>query len=417
MSIGYACLAIAVPGSEMKSCILKNVNQDLLLSLISHNLDALEKLVDYNVLQDISLFRISSDLIPFGSSLAAELPWQRLYSEKFSTIGLKISRAGMRVSMHPGQYTVLNSPDHSVAARAAQDLDYHAKVLDGLGLGTEHKIVLHLGGAYKDKKQALYRFILRYQELNPAVRRRLVLENDGVSFNIGDVLGTASDAGIPVVYDNLHNAVNPADNPHSDIEWIRQCAATWNKSDGLQKIHYAQQHRGKKPGAHSESIQIDPFLEFYEQLTGMKVDIMLEVKDKNLSALKCLNCVSNRGISRLEAEWARYKYSILERSPDIYQGIRQLLRDKTLYPALRMYHLIAAAADRPIDAGSAVNAAQHVWGYFKDRATEIEKKRFQSVLLKYQSGKADLQSVKKNLLGLAGKYQENYLLNGYYFYL
>lgn len=82
-----------------------------------------------------------------------------------------------------------------------------------------------------------------------------------------------------------------------------------------------------------------------------------------------------------------------------------------------MYHLIEAAADLPIVAGNAVNAAQHVWGYFKDKASEIEKKRFQSVLLKYNSGEADLQSVKNNLLGLARKYQEDYLLSGYYFYL
>lgn len=172
-----------------------------------------------------------------------------------------------------------------------------SKVLDCLGLGTEHKIVLHLGGAYRDKKQAISRFILRYQELNNAVRRRLILENDGASFNIGDVLDTASNAGIPVVFDNLHNAVNPANSRLSDIDWIRQCATTWNKSDGLQKIHYSQQHREKKPGAHSESIQIDPFLEFYRQLAGTAVDIMLEVKDvsSDRGGSRSADCCRQRG--------------------------------------------------------------------------------------------------------------------------
>lgn len=58
----------------------------------------------------------------------------------------------MRVSMHPGQYTVLNSLKKDVVERAIKDLNYHAKVLDSLGVGESHKIVLHIGEVYNDKK-------------------------------------------------------------------------------------------------------------------------------------------------------------------------------------------------------------------------------------------------------------------------
>jgi UV DNA damage endonuclease len=416
MSIGYACLAVAVPGSELKNCILKNATKDHLLSLIGQNLDSLDKLIDYNVQNGISLFRISSDLIPFGSSVAAEIQWQILYAEKLSVIGNKINQARMRVSMHPGQYTVLNSPDKLVAARAMEDLNYHTNVLDCMGLGSEHKIILHLGGAYGDKIQAKNRFISRYNELDCNVRKRLVLENDDISFNIIDVLETSSIAEIPVVYDNLHNAVNPADTRMSDIDWIQKCAATWDKSDGLQKVHYSQQNNLKKPGAHSETICIDKFMEYYQQLKGMNIDIMLEVKDKNISALKCINCVSSRGISMLEVEWARYKYFVLERSPETYNKIRQLLRDKNSYPALEMYRMIETVSDMPVVTGNAVNAAQHVWGYFKDKVSEVEKKRFERILAKFSTGDKELKSVKNNLLQLSRKYNEDYLLNGYYLY-
>ena len=111
MRIGYACLAIAVPGSKMKNCTLKNADAERLLSLIEHNLNSLETLIDYNICNNIRLFRISSDLIPFGSSLATGLKWEKIYLEKLSTIGQKILCSEMRVSKHPGQYTVLNSPD------------------------------------------------------------------------------------------------------------------------------------------------------------------------------------------------------------------------------------------------------------------------------------------------------------------
>jgi UV DNA damage endonuclease len=416
MNIGYACLAIAVPGSDMKSCTLKNADEERLLSLVRHNLDALATLIDYNVHSDIKLFRISSDLVPFGSSAAAKIPWQNIFAEKLADIGNQIKHAGMRVSMHPGQYTVLNSPEHSVVERAVQDLIYHVQVLDAMGLGPEHKIVLHLGGVYGNKKLAVSRFIAQYRDLPPAVQSRLVLENDDTSFHIADVLDTAAMINTPVVYDNLHDAVNPADTHESNHGWISQCSKTWKKSDGLQKIHYSQQHPEKKPGAHSESIRIDPFLEFWQQLSGMDVDVMLEVKDKNISALKCTNCVQARGISMLEAEWARYKYIVLERSPAAYKAIRHLLQDKKTYPALAMYRMIEASLDLPVAPGNAVNAAQHVFGYFKDKVSQMEKKRFLNLLQKFSSGESAVQSLKKYLLSWANKYHEDYLLNGYYFY-
>ncbi len=417
MKIGYACVAIAVPGSGMKNCTLKHATEEHLLSLINHNLNSLNCIIDYNIKNGIRLFRISSDLIPFGSSLASNIPWNSIYAEKLFAIGQKMIDAEMRVSMHPGQYTVLNSPDEAVAKRAIEDLDYHEKVLTGLGLGPEHKIILHLGGVYGAKKQAQNRFTSRYKELTPAVLTRLVLENDDKLFSIDDVLDTAITVGMPVVYDVLHNAVNPADKPCGDIDWIKKCSQTWQNKDGPQKIHYSQQSSDKRPGAHSESIQIDIFLEFCQKLSGMDIDVMLEVKDKNLSALKCLNCCSNRGITMLENEWARYKYFILERSPESYLAIRKLLQDKSNYPALEMYHLIEASSALPADVGSAVNAVQHVWGYFKERASESEKRRFQRILQNFTSGEAGIQPVKNMLLLLARKYQDDFLLNGYYFYL
>ena len=416
MNIGYACLAIAVPGSEMKSCTIKNADHERLLSLIEHNFNSLETLIDYNICNGIRLFRISSDLIPFGSSLAAELPWRETFSEKLSAIGKKILSSGMRGSMHPGQYTVLNSPDTSVVERSVKDLRYHTAVLDSMGLGSEHKIILHLGGVYGDKSQAISRFISRYKGLGTSEKSRLVLENDDRMYNIADILDTAACAGIPVVYDNLHNAVNPADKDRTDVDWIQLCSPTWNKNDGVQKIHYSQQHPDKKPGAHSDSIRVDPFLEFWRPLSGIDMDIMLEVKDKNLSALKCINCVLGKGTPTLETEWARYKYCILEHSPGNYQAIRQLFRDKGSYQALELYRMIEESFDLPVVVGNGVNAAQHVWGYFKDKTSHAEKQHFQRQLQKFTLGAAEIQTVKNYLLRLAGKYQEEYLLNGYYFY-
>lgn len=414
MSIGYACLAVAVQNSEMKSCTLKNASPERLLSLVEHNLTSLQNLIDYNAENGIELFRISSDIIPFGSHMAVDLPWQEVFSKNLELLGKKIAAAKIRVSMHPGQYTVLNSTDNKTVERSIQDLDYHTKFLDSLGLGSEHKLILHLGGAYGNKNQAKERFISHFGYLDEAIKRRLVIENDDSLFNISDILETSEKINIPAVFDNLHNLISPVDENISEFELITLCAKTWKPSDGKQKIHYSQQGSGRKPGAHSESVNIDTFLKFSQQLENPNIDIMLEVKDKNMSALKCLNCISDRGMKALEAEWARYKYAVLERSPRLYLEIRELLKDKSVYSAVGMYRMIEEALSMPLKTANAANAAQHVWGYFKDIATESEKTRFLRLMTKINEG--GFIQIKNNLFSLAKKYEQVYLLNGYYFY-
>lgn len=129
-----------------------------LLDLISHNLNSLQNIIHYNIKNNIKLFRISFDLIPFGSNDVNKLPWWDIFSVQFLKLGEKIRNNGMRVSMHPGQYTVLNSPNVEVVKRAIADLNYHAKVLDSLCVPSEHKIVLHVGGIYNEKERAIERF-------------------------------------------------------------------------------------------------------------------------------------------------------------------------------------------------------------------------------------------------------------------
>ena len=188
MRIGYACLTVAVEQTSIRTCTLKNATPETLLSLAGENLFALERMVDYNIQTGIHLYRISSDLIPFGSSLAANLPWETVYAERIASISQKIAESGMRVSMHPGQYTVLNSADSGVVQRAIEDLQYHARALDALKLDQTHKIILHVGGKYGDPADALTRFRAVYRDLDESIRRRLVLENDGSIYTIAEVL-------------------------------------------------------------------------------------------------------------------------------------------------------------------------------------------------------------------------------------
>lgn len=418
MSIGYACLIVGIPGTKMSRVMKKNATPEKLTEVTLANLQAFEKMIDYNIENDIHLFRISSDIIPFGSSPVNQLPWWEIFQEHFERIGNKIKNSKMRVSFHPGQYTVLNSPNEETVARAIEDLRYHTKVLECLGLNQEHKIVLHIGGVYEDKKEASLRFIERYQQLDEAIKQRLIIENDDRLYNIQDVLWIAQKTGAPVVYDNLHHNVNPGPDKGTDEKWITEASKTWKKEDGKQKIHYSQQALDKRLGAHTATTYLEPFLEFYHQLPDKEIDIMLEVKDKNLSAVKCIQATSTEAsINHLEKEWAKYKYLVLEHNPGIYQQIRQLLKDKTSFPVIEFYDRIEEAVETEVELGNALNAAQHIWGHLKEKATEKESKAFERKLATVKDEKATIKSLKNQLMKLTQQYEDQYLEHSLYFYM
>ena len=426
MNIGYACLTLGVPKADFRSCLLKNADDERLIELIAHNLNSLENIIDYNIRNKIRLFRISSDLIPFGSSPVNRLPWWNLFETQFSVIGAKLKGGNIRVSVHPGQYTVLNSPDKDVVKRAAEDLIYHARVLDALGTNAENKIILHIGGIYGDKVEARRRFEESYEDLDPAIKRRLVIENDDKAYSIADVLVLGTKLGTPVIFDHLHHKVNPPEGIQKEKskeeeiaderDWISEAAKTWKEKDGRQKIHYSQQDPGKRPGSHSGTIFTDEFLEFYNMIKNTDIDIMLEVKDKNLSAVKCMNLTSgSKEINALEQEWSRYKYLILERSPVSYEAIRALLKEKSAYPATVFYWMLEDAMKIRPETGNVINAAQHVWGYFRDIASDHEKQGFLKCTEECRQGDSGATKLKRLLWKLTEKYQEPYLLNSYYF--
>lgn len=292
MSIGYACIISGSKDYKFKSCILKNASDNRLRELTFHNLSILDKMIDYNIKNKIKLFRISSDIIPFASHQINKQEWWLESKILFENLGLKIKNNNLRVSMHPGQYTVLNSPHPLVVERAILDLEYHTRFLDSLGLDSSSKIILHIGGIYNEKSNAIDRFALNYSLLSKNIKDRLVIENDDKSYTIEDVLEIGLRLSIPVVFDNLHNRINPSKTKFSEFEWIKNCSKTWLKKDGKQKIHYSQQDTLGKSGAHSQTILIEEFVDFYKKILPLDVDIMLEVKDKNISAVNCIAAVN-----------------------------------------------------------------------------------------------------------------------------
>ena len=137
------------------------------------------------------------------------------------------------------------------------------------------------------------RFIKNYSLLDENLKNRITIENDDKCYNINDILNITEIIKVPATFDNLHNEINHFVNYRNEVYWINKCSKTWNKKkDGTQKIHYSQQDPNNRKGAHSKTINVEKFLEFYKSLNRNNIDIMLEVKDKNISALKCIKKIN-----------------------------------------------------------------------------------------------------------------------------
>lgn len=412
--IGYACLSEGYRDYSFKKLLEKNVSKENLEFVIKNNLKSLEKLIDYNERIEIKMFRITSDLIPFGNKYLDIFDYRLECRKEFEVIGSKIKAYKMRVSMHPGQYTVLNSNNKKVVDKAKYDLNYHADILNLLKTDVSNKIILHIGGVYGDKPAAIDRFIKEYKTLTTDIKDRLVIENDHISYNVDDILYIGKTLAIPMVFDNLHNEILKGERKLSESEIIDLFSESWQKKDGRQKIHYSQQGKDKVIGGHSRTIDLEKFKSFYDKI-DREVDIMLEVKDKDLSAIKCNNLLVNTKIVALEREWSKYKYNILEHSPRAYEDIRKLLKDKSDYPVLDFYKIIDDALEIEIEKNKFVNAFEHTWGYFKNLASTEEKTKKDRYLKRYLNGSVGEKPLKKFILKLAEKYEEDYLLESYYF--
>lgn len=414
--LGFACKFIGPQTFPTRTCLMGKATPEKLLETSRENLAALSGMINSVAMQGLGLFRISSDIIPLASHPDIHFDWQGPLAEPLAAIGRQVAAHSVRVSMHPGQYTVLNSPDAGVVARAMLDLSYHASFLDALDAPPSCKIILHVGGVYGDKQAAMERFSANYKKLPENVRKRLVLENDERCFAIHEVLELCTALSIPAVMDVLHHAILPA--PHGTaLEWLHACAATWKPQDGRQKIHYSQQEPGGKKGAHSQTIAVKPFMEFMQSLGSMELDTMLEVKDKNISAIKCSHCLDPAlRPAKLQEAWSRYKYLVMEHSHHHYQQIRQEFA-QSKPGAFDVYTLIDTALRTPPDKGSLLNAAQHVWGYVSAKATDKEKKQFVALCSALEATPEHRATIKRFLLRLAGKQQCHYLLESLYFYL
>lgn len=284
LRLGYACVNTQL-GSASRTARLASLTNARLVELVDANLEALETILRWNRAHGIRVFRLPSNLIPFGSHPANTLAWWEVFASRLARLGRLMRAGGMRLSTHPGQYIVLSSAREEVAAAAVAELDYHDRLLTALGLGRSHKIVLHLGAGARDPVAAYELFAARYARLSRGAAARLVLENDE-RWPLDVTVAWAERLRLPVVYDAFHHDLSPSLEGLSVRELVLRAGRTWRAGDGRQEVHFSTQAPGKRPGAHAETVDLDAFAAFVDEVGDLPLDCILEIKDKEQSVLR-----------------------------------------------------------------------------------------------------------------------------------
>ncbi len=291
MRIGYPCINLSIGCTPSHTFRLASYSDERLRATVQANLSCIRSILEYNARHGMFFLRITSDMVPFASHPVCMFPWQEHFFEEFQRLGEYIKKHRFRISMHPDQFVLLNTPNEDVLRRSIDELVYHVRILELMGLDRSAKIQLHVGGVYGNKIESMERFIHVYDRLDDSIRQRLVIENDERLYSVSDCIEIHEKTGVPVLFDRFHHAIKNQKEAVRDL--LPVLKKTWRSADGIPMIDYSSQQPGKRVGAHTEHIDTADFTRFLAETSSVDCDVMLEIKDKEKSVLAALEVACN----------------------------------------------------------------------------------------------------------------------------
>lgn len=254
-------------------------------SLVQQNLEDMYKVLQWNVENKIRVFRLSSDITPWGSEYEfTDLPNATEVMALFKKCGQFALDNDIRLSFHPGQFCVLASPKEHVILNAISDLELHGRLMDAFEQPRNHlaKINIHLGGAYGDKVKAAAQFCKSFHRLSDAVKTRLTVENDDREnlFSTQELYDYVyTNVGVPIVFDFHHHAIHP--DGLTEAEALKLACSTWQVRPCT---HYSESRQIEDPTcrlkrAHSTLV----YSEIQDH--GQDFDCVVEAKGKELAVI------------------------------------------------------------------------------------------------------------------------------------
>ena len=297
MNLGYACINTIMSANgimtnrTMRKKTFQTKGLDYVSDLALLNVKDLKTIIQWNNENGIKLFRLSSQIFPWSDEYSIEELRDGIeISEIMFEVGQIAREAGQRLTMHPGPYNCLASPNPKVVEKTVRELNFHSQQFNMMGYDPSpyNKINIHVGGAYGDKSATLARFVSNFSLLRNDTKKRLVIENDDSpnEYSVKDLYeGIYKSINIPITFDYFHHKFNTGD--LTEEEALKLAATTWPEGVA-QCCHYSESRRKEKldesirPQAHSDLI--------YERIQtyGLEPDIVIEAKSKEQAIFKRL---------------------------------------------------------------------------------------------------------------------------------
>jgi len=290
---GYACININLKKKGVKinrKMIAKTFKEkgiEYAGELALLNIQGVAETLVWNVENNILAYRMSSAMFPWMSEYEfKDLPQYNQISALLSSVGEYAKQNNVRLSFHPGAFTILCSPRESVVNKAVKELNQHSEIMDMMGLEASpyNKINIHIGGAYDDKPSTLDNFCENFQRLDPNAKSRLTVENDDRTslYTVQDLMYVHEKTGIPIVFDFHHYDCHPGE--LSKNESLNLAMSTWPKGI-IPVVHMSSSKRNYEDStakviAHADYI--------YDEIptTGIPFDVVVEAKMKEDAVLR-----------------------------------------------------------------------------------------------------------------------------------
>ena len=290
----------------------KSVAEEKLWDLVKGNIESTRLLVERvgALDENLRMVRLSSDILPVFTQrdwqFFYRLPDVRAYCERaFGVVGDLVRKNRVRVSFHPGQFTVLASDNPGIVERSIEEFEYHADMARWMGFGQSFqdlKINVHISG--RQGPEGIRR---SYQKLSTEARNCITIENEENAWGLDDCL-SISDL-VPIVLDVHHHWIKTGEYISPMDSRVNRVVQSWR---GVRPtMHYSVSredylvdhntvimpdyktllelgYKKQKLRAHSDFMWNSAVNEWALSFLNTH-DIMVEAKGKNLASFALAN--------------------------------------------------------------------------------------------------------------------------------